>query len=194
MFSKTQVDEDETELPIAPQLKLSEVLQAANSLRSDSPEMPGTASEVAEALRVGDSAIPGIGAGMAEFLRADTPAIFAIGPGMTVVGKVSSEGTLRIFGRVEGEVRASVVQISDGAEVEGTIAAQNLFIGGRFNGNIQANHVTLTSSAVVEGEIHHRSLAIEKNARFSGNVATTGSRGERSDRNAALFAACVARC
>jgi cytoskeletal protein CcmA (bactofilin family) len=168
MFGKTQVDEDESELPIAPQLKLSEVLQAADSLRSDNPEMPCSASEVAESLRADEQAIPSIGAGMAEFLRADTPAIFAIGPGMTVVGKVSSEGTLRIFGRVEGEVRASVVQISDGAKVEGTIAAQNLFIGGRFNGNIQANHVTLTSSAVVEGEIHHRSLAIEKNARFSG--------------------------
>ena len=29
MFSNAKVDEDETELPLAPQLKLSEVLQAA---------------------------------------------------------------------------------------------------------------------------------------------------------------------
>ena len=168
MFSNAKVDEDETELPLAPQLKLSEVLQAADSLRSDKPEMSGTAPGMAESLRADEPEIPAIGAGMAEFLRAETPAIFAIGPGMTVVGKVSSEGTLRIFGRVEGEVSASVVQISDGAEVEGVIAAQSLFIGGRFKGNIQANHVTLTSSAVVEGEIQHRSLAIEKNARFAG--------------------------
>ncbi len=87
---------------------------------------------------------------------------------MTVIGKISSEGTLKIFGHVEGELKASVVQISDGAQVEGAIAAQELFIGGHFKGTIQANHVTLTSSAVVEGEIHHRSLAIEKNARFAG--------------------------
>jgi cytoskeletal protein CcmA (bactofilin family) len=168
MFSNVEVDEDETDLPLAPQLKLSEVLQAADSVRSDKPEMSGSSPGMVASLRADEPEIPAISAGMAEFLRAETPAIFAIGPGMTVIGKVSSDGTLRIFGHVEGEVSASVVQISDGAEVEGAIAAQNLFIGGRFKGNIQADHVTLTSSAVVEGEIRHRSLAIEKNARFAG--------------------------
>ena len=87
---------------------------------------------------------------------------------MTVVGKISSEGTLSVLGRVEGELHASIVRISDGAQVEGTIAAQELTIGGRFKGTIQADRVTLTSSAVVEGEIHHRSLAIEENAWFAG--------------------------
>ena len=95
--------------------------------------------------------------------------ISSIGPGMTVVGKISSEGTLNVFGRVEGELHASIVRISDGAQVEGTIAAQELTIGGRFKGTIQADRVMLTSSAVVEGEIHHRSLTIEENARFAGS-------------------------
>ena len=87
---------------------------------------------------------------------------------MTFVGKISSEGTLSVLGRVEGELHASIVRISDGGHVEGTIAAQELTIGGRFKGTIQADRVTLTSSAVVEGEIHHRSLAIEENAWFAG--------------------------
>src|SRR6476646_3823201 len=100
--------------------------------------------------------------------ESDSTEISCIGPGMTVVGKISSEGTLNVFGRVEGELHASIVRISDGAEVEGTIAAQELTIGGRFKGTIQADRVTLTSSAVVEGEIHHRSLAIEENAWFAG--------------------------
>ena len=60
------------------------------------------------------------------------------------------------------------MRISDGAQVEGTIAAQELTIGGRFKGTIQADRVMLTSSAVVEGEIHHRFLAIEENAWFAG--------------------------
>jgi cytoskeletal protein CcmA (bactofilin family) len=103
--------------------------------------------------------------GLAE---TDSTEISCIGPGMTVVGEISSEGTLNVFGRVEGELHASIVRISDGAQVEGVIAAQDLTIGGRFKGTIQANRVTLTSSAVVEGEIHHRSLAIEENAWFAG--------------------------
>jgi cytoskeletal protein CcmA (bactofilin family) len=104
----------------------------------------------------------------ANLAESNSTDISYIGPGMTVVGKISSEGTLNVFGRVEGELHASIVRISNGARVEGAIAAQDLTIGGRFKGTIQANRVTLTSSAVVEGEIHHRSLAIEENAWFAG--------------------------
>jgi cytoskeletal protein CcmA (bactofilin family) len=100
--------------------------------------------------------------------ESDSTEISSISPGMTVVGKISSEGTLNVLGRVEGELHASIVRIDDGAQVEGTIAAQELTIGGHFKGTIQANRVTLTSSAVVEGEIHHCSLAIEENAWFAG--------------------------
>ena len=104
----------------------------------------------------------------ANLAESDSTEISCIGPGMTVVGKISSEGTLNVFGRVEGELHASIVRISNGAHVEGTIAAQDLTIGGRFKGTIQADRVTLTNSAVVEGEIHHSSLAIEENAWFAG--------------------------
>ncbi len=104
----------------------------------------------------------------ANLAEPNSTEISCIGPGMTVVGKISSEGVLNVLGRVEGELHASIVRISDGAQVEGTIAAQELTIGGRFKGTIQADRVRLTSSAVVEGEIHHRSLAIEENAWFAG--------------------------
>jgi cytoskeletal protein CcmA (bactofilin family) len=104
----------------------------------------------------------------ANLAESDSTDISCIGRGMTVVGKISSEETLNVFGRVEGELHASIVRISDGAQVEGVIAAQDLTIGGHFKGTIQANRVTLTCSAVVEGEIHHRSLAIEENAWFAG--------------------------
>jgi cytoskeletal protein CcmA (bactofilin family) len=99
----------------------------------------------------------------------DSIEISSIDSGMTIVGKISSERALHVMGRVEGELNASIVRISNGAQVEGTIAAQELTIGGRFKGTIQADRVLLTSSAVVEGEIHHRSLTIEENAWFAGS-------------------------
>ena len=92
----------------------------------------------------------------------------SIGAGMTVVGKISSEGAVNVFGRVEGELHASIVRISDGGQVEGIVAAQELSVGGRFKGTIHAHRVALTSTAVVEGEIFHRCLVIEENAWFSG--------------------------
>jgi cytoskeletal protein CcmA (bactofilin family) len=109
-------------------------------------------------------------------------AISSISSGLSIVGKIVGQGTLQIFGRVEGELHASTVQIFDGAQVEGNIVAEELTIGGRVNGTIHANRVKLNSTAVVEGDIFHRSLAIEENAQFEGmsrrqeNVIDTPSR------------------
>src|SRR5262245_30304973 len=92
----------------------------------------------------------------------------SISSGLSIVGKIVGEGTLGIFGHVEGEVHASTVQIGQGAQVEGNIVAQELTIGGRMKGTIHANRVKLNSAAVVEGDVYHRSLAIDENAQFEG--------------------------
>jgi cytoskeletal protein CcmA (bactofilin family) len=60
-----------------------------------------------------------------------TDEISSISSGMTVVGKISGEGTVRILGRIEGELHATTVLIAEGAEVEGDIVAEDLTVGGR---------------------------------------------------------------
>ena len=99
---------------------------------------------------------------------ASPEAVSSIGAGLSIVGKIVGHGTLQIFGRVEGELHASTIQIADGAQVEGSIVAEELTIGGHVKGTIQAKRVKLNGTAVVEGDIYHRSLAIEENARFEG--------------------------
>src|SRR5262245_15338231 len=47
-----------------------------------------------------------------------------IGSDMSIVGKIDCNGPAQVFGRIEGEVRASDLQISDGAQVEGNVIAQ----------------------------------------------------------------------
>jgi cytoskeletal protein CcmA (bactofilin family) len=94
--------------------------------------------------------------------------VSSISSGLTFVGKIAGKGTLTIFGHLEGEVQASIVQISDGAQVDGNILAEELTIGGRVKGTIRANRVKLKSTAVVDGDIFHQSIAIEENARFQG--------------------------
>jgi cytoskeletal protein CcmA (bactofilin family) len=93
----------------------------------------------------------------------------SISAGMSVVGKIVSDGTVKIFGRVEGELHAAAVLIADGAEVVGDVVAEDLTVGGRVKGVIHANRVRLNGTAVVEGDIFHRALAIEENARFEGS-------------------------
>jgi cytoskeletal protein CcmA (bactofilin family) len=93
----------------------------------------------------------------------------SISAGMSIVGKIVSDGTVNIFGRVEGEVKASTIVIADGAQVDGDIVAEDLAVAGRVKGTIHANRVRLNGTAVVEGDIFHRSLAIEEHARFEGS-------------------------
>ena len=108
--------------------------------------------------------------------------ISSISSGLSFVGKIAGKGTLTIFGHVEGELQASIIQISDGAQVDGNIVAEELTIGGRVKGTIRANRVRLNSTAVVDGNIFHQSIAIEENAHFEGtcrcqeNAADTPSR------------------
>src|SRR5438445_3016267 len=48
-----------------------------------------------------------------------------IGSDMSIVGNIECKGPAQVFGRIEGEVRASDLQINDGAQVEGSVIAQN---------------------------------------------------------------------
>jgi cytoskeletal protein CcmA (bactofilin family) len=101
--------------------------------------------------------------------RVSADQISTIGRSMTFVGKIVDEGTVHVFGQIEGELRALTVLIGEGAKVEGDLVAEELTIGGMVKGTIHANRVRLSSTAVVEGDIFHQSLSIEENARFEGS-------------------------
>jgi len=95
--------------------------------------------------------------------------VSVISAGVTVIGKLIGDGTVKIYGRVEGELQAASLLISDGAIVEGNVVAQDVTVGGRVKGTIHALRVELKGTSVVEGDIYHRSLAVEENARFEGS-------------------------
>ena len=97
-----------------------------------------------------------------------TPEVSSISSGLSIIGKIVGHGALTIFGRVQGELRASTVVIAEGAQMEGDVVAEELTVGGQIKGTIYANRVKLNSTGVVEGDIFHRTLAIEENARFEG--------------------------
>ena len=59
--------------------------------------------------------------------------------------------------------------IGDGAQVEGSVIAQDVTVCGRVKGTIRAVRVKLQEGGVVEGDIFHRSLTIEENSVFEGS-------------------------
>jgi cytoskeletal protein CcmA (bactofilin family) len=108
----------------------------------------------------------------------------SIGAGLSIVGKIVGHGSVTVFGHVDGELRASIVVIAQGAEMLGDVFAEELTISGHVKGTVHANRVRLGGTAVVEGDIFHRTLAIEENARFEGasrrneNAIETPSKGQ----------------
>src|SRR5262245_36654469 len=91
-----------------------------------------------------------------------------VGSDMSIVGKVECKGTAQVFGRIDGELRASDLVISDGAQVEGNVVAQDVTVCGRVEGTIRADRVKLQKGGAVEGDIFHRSLSIDENSLFEG--------------------------
>jgi len=92
-----------------------------------------------------------------------------IGSGMSIVGKIECNGPAQVFGRIEGELRASDLLVGEGAQVEGSVIAQNVTVCGRVKGTIRAVRVKLQSGGTVEGDIFHRSLSIDENSQFEGS-------------------------
>jgi cytoskeletal protein CcmA (bactofilin family) len=92
-----------------------------------------------------------------------------IGSGMSIVGKIECNGPVQVFGRIEGELRASELIISDGAQIDGSVIAQDLTVRGRIKGTIRAHRVKLQDGGAVEGDIFHRSLSIDENSLFEGS-------------------------
>ena len=92
-----------------------------------------------------------------------------IGSGMSIVGNIECSGPAQVFGRIKGELRASDLLIGDGAQVEGSVIAQDVTVCGRVKGTIRAVRVKLQNGGAVEGDIFHRSLSIDENSVFEGS-------------------------
>jgi len=98
--------------------------------------------------------------------------ISIIGPGMKLVGDCETDGTIRIEGRVEGNVRAgkAVVVGKDGV-VEGTVLTQDAVISGRIVGKLVAeSRLELQATSRIEGEVHARRMQLEEGAILNGTV------------------------
>lgn len=116
---------------------------------------------------IGGKAPPQRSAADQPAARAEPTPVSCIGAGMSIVGNVECSGSAQLFGRIEGEVRASDLMIGEGAQVEGSVIAQEVTVSGRVKGTIRAVRVTLRGGTV-EGDIFNRSLSIDENSVFEG--------------------------
>jgi cytoskeletal protein CcmA (bactofilin family) len=99
-----------------------------------------------------------------------------IGQTTVVRGNVRGEGSLEIYGRVEGDVAVSGdVIVGDGGIVRGSISGARLSISGSVQGDLSGSlSVSLGSNAEVNGDISTPRIGIEEGAQVNGAVRTSG--------------------
>lgn len=89
---------------------------------------------------------------------------------LTIKGNLETTGDIQIEGTVEGDIRAHLLTVGEGATVRGEVVADDLVVNGRVVGRVRGLKVRLTSTARVEGDIIHKTIAIESGAHFEGSV------------------------
>ena len=93
-----------------------------------------------------------------------------LGRGSEFEGKLTFEGTVRIDGKLSGEIFSEdVLVVGEGAEVFAEISVGIVIVEGNVNGNIRAKRaVELHAPARVKGNIETPSLYIDKGVTFEG--------------------------
>ena len=101
-----------------------------------------------------------------------------LGKGTEFKGVLSFEGTIRVDGRVEGEVLSKDTLIAgDEAHLQGEISVGTIISSGKIVGNVNASQkVHILAPGVIEGNIKTPKLIIEEGVTFDGKCEMAGQK------------------
>ena len=93
-----------------------------------------------------------------------------IAAGTMLEGKLRTPGSIRIDGKIVGNVSATQsISIGSTGDVDGDLSAKNVTIGGKITGTIVAQEkLVFESKAVIRGDIRAAKLVIDEGAMFDG--------------------------
>ena len=96
--------------------------------------------------------------------------VTVLGQGASLEGNIVSAGSLRIDGRVKGQINADGdVVISPQSQVDADIKAESITVAGTFKGNIMVKgRAELARGGRVDGNITCKSLVVQEGAIFQG--------------------------
>jgi cytoskeletal protein CcmA (bactofilin family) len=95
-----------------------------------------------------------------------------IGRGARVVGRVTGDGDLAIYGELEGDiVLRGALTIGEGATLTSNVDADSVVVSGTIAGDINARGtVHITGGSNVRGNIRGEEIAIDDGAEFAGRL------------------------
>jgi cytoskeletal protein CcmA (bactofilin family) len=94
------------------------------------------------------------------------------GKSMKIVGEVSSEEELHVYGDLEGKlVLQNRLTIGPDSKVKANIKAKEVIVFGTVHGNVEAEQrMTLRTGATIVGDIKTAGIVIEDGAYFKGGI------------------------
>ncbi len=115
-------------------------------------------------------------------MNGDSEEITIISHGVKVEGKVSSNGSIRLDGTIQGDIDCQGnVTIGESGEVFGKVNGQSITIGGKVEGIINAKEkLMLEAKANLKGDVFTKILVVEAGARFDGKSNMGESRATTS--------------
>ncbi len=93
-----------------------------------------------------------------------------IGKGSVIEGNLTVQSTLRVDGKVKGNITTSdSLVVGKEGDINGEVTVRNAIIGGKLRGKIHATgKVVFEANSVFNGEIKTGKLVIDEGARFEG--------------------------
>ncbi len=105
--------------------------------------------------------------------RSDSKDLNLVAAGTVMEGKLRSQGSVRIDGKVVGDITTSEsIAIGTSGEVEGNIVAKNVTVGGKVRGSISASDkVVFEGKSVIRGDVKALRLVVDEGSLFDGRVS-----------------------
>lgn len=105
-----------------------------------------------------------------RMMNGDSEDITIISHGVKLEGKISSGGSIRVDGVIQGDINSqSNVTVGEQGDVSGQINAESVVIGGKVVGSVNAKEkIVMESKANLKGDIFTKILVVEAGARFDG--------------------------
>jgi cytoskeletal protein CcmA (bactofilin family) len=105
------------------------------------------------------------------FLKKNNKLEALIGPNSEFKGDITANGTLRIDGKITGNITADSVILGDDAYAAGDIKARCVVIGGRVDGSVNADElVEIKHTGKLFGDIHTIKLSVAEGGIFEGRA------------------------
>jgi len=101
-----------------------------------------------------------------------------ISPGVVLKGELSSQGSIRVDGSLEGRmfVKGSLL-LGEKGTIKGDVQAANMILAGHVEGTVTvAERLDITSTGVMLGDISARIITIEEGGMIQGNTQMPGAK------------------